>query len=315
MTRKRYDVVGLGENSVDLVYRLPELPLPNTKLRIVSREVRPGGQVATMLCTCARLGLKTAYVGTFGDDEEGTLIRETLAAHGVDLTYATTRRARTRHACILVDERRGDRAVLWERDPALALTEEDLPRGIFEDARVVHVDSVDEDASLAAVRRARASGAEVTTDVDNATPGARAIVVAATLPILAADVPRRLTGEADPARALRRLAAERPAGRPLETALTSASARICVTLGEEGAVLLDGDRLYEESGFPVEAVDTTGAGDVFRGAFVFALLRGDDPAAILRFANAAAAISCTREGAIGGIPTLEEIEELLKELR
>jgi sugar/nucleoside kinase (ribokinase family) len=61
----------------------------------------------------------------------------------------------------------------------------------------------------------------------------------------------------------------------------------------------------------VEIVDTTGAGDVFRGALIDALLRGDAPHDILRFANAAAAISCTREGAIGGVPTRQEIEALI----
>jgi sugar/nucleoside kinase (ribokinase family) len=60
-------------------------------------------------------------------------------------------------------------------------------------------------------------------------------------------------------------------------------------------------------------VDTTGAGDVFRGAFIRALLRGEAPDAMLRFANAAAALSCTRLGAIGGVPSLEEVERLLRE--
>jgi sugar/nucleoside kinase (ribokinase family) len=61
----------------------------------------------------------------------------------------------------------------------------------------------------------------------------------------------------------------------------------------------------------VDVVDTTGAGDVFRGAFIVALLRGDAPDAILRFANAAAALSCTRAGALGGVPTREAVEKLL----
>jgi sugar/nucleoside kinase (ribokinase family) len=72
-------------------------------------------------------------------------------------------------------------------------------------------------------------------------------------------------------------------------------------------MLLEGDRLHHVLGLPVEVVDTTGAGDVFRGAFIAALLRGDSPAGILRFANAAAALSCTRLGAIDGIPAMEEV--------
>jgi sugar/nucleoside kinase (ribokinase family) len=85
---------------------------------------------------------------------------------------------------------------------------------------------------------------------------------------------------------------------------------VCVTLGRRGAMMLAGDRIYRVSGVPVDVVDSTGAGDVFRGAFIAALLRGDGPQDILRFANLAAALSCTRSGAIGGIPALGEIQAL-----
>jgi len=111
-------------------------------------------------------------------------------------------------------------------------------------------------------------------------------------------VPAALTGESDPERALRVL--RRRHDGPL-----------CVTLGAGGAMLLAGDHLHHVPAFTVDTVDTTGAGDVFRGALIYALLRGDDPISMLRFANAAAAIACTREGAIGGVPTLAEVEALI----
>jgi sugar/nucleoside kinase (ribokinase family) len=86
---------------------------------------------------------------------------------------------------------------------------------------------------------------------------------------------------------------------------------LCVTLGARGSMLLAGDQIYEAAAFHVDPVDTTGAGDVFRGALIHALLRGDPPEVMLRFANAAAAISCTRAGAIAGVPNLQEINALL----
>jgi sugar/nucleoside kinase (ribokinase family) len=86
---------------------------------------------------------------------------------------------------------------------------------------------------------------------------------------------------------------------------------LCVTLGSRGAMLLAGDELFEAPAFRVEAIDTTGAGDVFRGALIFSLLRGDPPESMLRFANAAAAVSCTREGAIASVPNLQEIDRLV----
>ena len=74
---------------------------------------------------------------------------------------------------------------------------------------------------------------------------------------------------------------------------------------------LDADGIHHAPAFEVEAVDTTGAGDVFRAGFIYALLRGWPTGDILRFANAAAAVSCTRLGALGGIPSLDEVEAMV----
>jgi sugar/nucleoside kinase (ribokinase family) len=82
---------------------------------------------------------------------------------------------------------------------------------------------------------------------------------------------------------------------------------VAVTLGARGAMLLEGEHLHHEPGAHVKTVDTTGAGDVFRGAFIHALLRGDPPRDILRFANAAAALSCTKAGAMSSVPALADV--------
>ena len=292
------DVVGLGENSVDLIYRLSAWPRPNDKVRITSHRRLPGGQVATTLCTCASLGLRTRYVGRFGGDEHGTLIRAELEQRGVDTSQALVRYSANRHAVILVDERSGERSVLWERDEALALRQQDLKPDMLANARVLHVDNVDEDAAISAALLGRSAGLIVTTDIDRVTDKTSELVAAATFPIVAEHVPRALTNEADPERALRALR-------------WGHEGMLCVTLGTEGAMLLVGNELHHAPAFRVTPVDTTGAGDVFRGALIFSLLRGDPPGVMLRFANAAAAISCTREGAIGGVPRLTEIEQLL----
>jgi len=82
---------------------------------------------------------------------------------------------------------------------------------------------------------------------------------------------------------------------------------LCVTLGARGALLLAGHEVIHEPGISVQTQDTTGAGDIFRGAFIYALLRGEPPREIVRFANAAAALSCTRIGAMTSIPSVQEI--------
>jgi sulfofructose kinase len=283
----RWEVVGLGENSVDTVIRIPGALLADSKLRISSRQQRPGGQVATALATCAGFGLKVAYLGAFGNDDHGQLVRNELARRGVDLAHAVTRQVPNRHAVILVHEQTGARTVLWERDDQLNLTAIDVSRDVIGAARLLHVDDVDVAASLQALRVARELGLPSTADIDLVNEHTARLIDAASMPIMAAHVPAVLTGEADPVVALRRL--QRPH-----------HALLCVTLGADGALALHGDEIVQVPAHPVGVVDTTGAGDVFRGAFICAYLRGDALADALRFATMAAAISCTREGAMGG---------------
>ena len=300
MTEIWWDVVGVGENSVDHVLRLPALPslAEASKIQVRSSTHEAGGQVVTALCTCTAMGLRASYIGAFGSDDDGQRVRRTLAARGVDLSDSVVRPVANRSAVILVDERNGDRVVMGHRDAALALAPDALPRSTLTHARVVHVDGVDEAASLAAARLAREAGGHVTCDLESIGARTGELLRELTVPIMAQGLPEALTGESDPERALRRLEAPHARLR-------------CVTLGAHGALLLDGDRVYHAAAPKVDVVDTTGAGDVFRGAFIVALLRGEAPEAILRFANAAAALSCTKPGALGGVPTLESVERLL----
>jgi sugar/nucleoside kinase (ribokinase family) len=300
MSPPRWDVLGLGENSIDDVYRVPAWPQPGvmTKTEITSHVRSPGGQVATTLCTCAALGLSTGYLGTFGNDDNGRALRQTLSDRGVDVRHARDRDAPNRHAVILVDERTGERGVLWQRDRALALRPEDVTREVVLETRLLHVDASDEDASIHAASIAAAAGIPVTSDIDTVTLRTRDLVAAVTIVIFGEGVAPALTGEGDEERALHALR-------------RSHAGLLCVTQGARGAMLLAGDQLHRVCAHDVEVVDSTGAGDVFRGAFIYALLRGEPPAAILAFANAAAAVSCTRQGAITSVPRLTEVTAML----
>jgi sulfofructose kinase len=291
------DVVGVGANSVDFVYRLPSFPAPDgsfAKLRISEHLISCGGQVTTALATCAAMGLRTAYVGTIGSDRNGERMREELNRRGIDITGAVARNAASPFAVILLDDRHGERVVLWHRDPAIVLTSAEVDRTAVTSARLLHVDDVDVAASIQSANLALAAGKPVTSDIERTTDDVRALIDAVTIPIFAEHVPAELTGEANLPRALERLR------KPHHSML-------CVTLGPRGALLLAGHEVIHEPGMAVQTVDTTGAGDIFRGAFIYALLRGEPPREIVRFANAAAALSCTRIGAMSSIPTLSEI--------
>lgn len=296
------DVIGVGANSVDHVYRLPEFPKPDSpaaKLRITHHAITCGGQTATTVCTCAAMGLRSRYVGATGNDDHGRLVRDELSRRGVDITHTAVRDAANAYAVILLDDVQGERVVLWDRESRLDLTPGDIDAAGIGDARLLHVDDVDAEASIHAASIAREAGIPVVSDIERLGDRTEALIASVTVPIFAEHALEPLTGERDFERALRVLRRRH-------------NGMLCVTLGARGAMLLDGDRLYHEPAFQAAVLDTTGAGDVFRGGFIAALLRGDLPGDILRFANAAAAISCTRLGAINGVPTLEETQALAR---
>ena len=300
----RFDVVGVGANSIDFVCRLPFYPEPsgpNSKLGVRSYDRSPGGQTATVLSGCAALGLRTSYIGTVARDENGTIILDALKRRGVDTSRAIFRVGANPFAVILVADDaavHGERIVLWKRPDEMTLAPADLPPDLVSDARFMFVDDVDMDAAITAAKAGRAAGLPVTTDIEAVKPGTDHLIEAVTIPIFAEEVPRSLTGEMEPEAALRALR-NRHGGL------------LCVTLGVRGAAALDGDRFIYQPGFAVDTVDTTGAGDIFRAGFIYATLRGDSPAEVLRFACAAAAVSCTRRGAINSVPSLEDVHALL----
>jgi sulfofructose kinase len=298
-----WDVVGIGANSVDYVYRLPAYPEPNgpnAKMRISNHSISCGGQMATALSTCAALGLRAKYIGATGTDDNGRRIRDELARREIDSTDVVIRDVANQFAIILVDEHSGERIVMWDRDERLALRTRELPEDLLIATRVLHVDDVDQAAAIAAARIGRQAGVHVTSDIDRITDRTEDLVAAVTIPIFAEHVTPTLTGEADPERALRKIRRHHDGW-------------LCVTLGSRGAVLLDGDRLHHVPAFRVDAVDTTGAGDVFRGAFIYAMLRGHEPPDVLRYANAAAGLSCTKLGAMNGVPSADDVQRVLRE--
>jgi sugar/nucleoside kinase (ribokinase family) len=295
-----FDVAGVGASCVDQVCRLPVFPEaggPLAKVRVQEQTRTCGGQIATALATCASLGLRAAYLGAVGDDEDGRRIRGELAARGIDLAHIEITTAPSATATILLDST-GDRIVLWHRDPTLRYRPERLPAAVIAASRVVHVDDVDVPAAIEAARIARGHGIPVTCDIDHVTPGTRELLQLVSHPVFAETVPTQLTGEAEPERALRALRRAHPG-------------RLVVTVGEKGAIALEGDSLVAAPGFPVTVVDSTGAGDVFRGAYVYGIVKGWSLERQLWFANAAAAVSCTKPGAMGGVPALAEVEDLL----
>jgi sulfofructose kinase len=299
---RRCDVAGLGLNSVDFLAVVATYPDPNTKQRLQRFARLPGGQIATAMAVCARLGWAARYIGSFGDDELGALARESLIREGVDIGASrTVPGATNQFAIVLVDARSGERTVLWDRHPGLTLDGAAVPADAVTSGRLLVVDCHETAAATQAARLARDARIPTIIDVERVRPGINDLLRHIDAIIAAQAFPTALTGYEEPGRALEAMAREFAA--PL----------VCVTLGEEGSLARVGGREVRTPAFQVDCVDSTGAGDAFRGGFAAGCLRAPDGEIeeVLRYANAVAALNCRALGARGAIPTPEEVEMLL----
>lgn len=288
-----FDVVGLGESSLDFVAVVSGEIAPDVKQPLDRFEALPGGQTATALVSCARLGHRARYVGALGDDDAGRAIEQALRKESVDVAAITRPGVPSRVAVVLVDPTTGHRTVLERRDPRLDLKPEEI-MPVALSGRVLLIDAVDVEASIAAAREARAAGIPSVVDVDR--PGPRVHELLRLVPVIIVPEPflREFAGAATPGEALRRIDAE------FQPAVA------VVTLGPGGSLARFEGREIRTEAMTVEAVDTTGAGDAFRGGFVSSWLRlgtGAGIEVLLRQANAVAGLNCQAVGAQTGLPT------------
>jgi sulfofructose kinase len=297
--RRDFDVVGFGECSVDEVWVVPSLePGALTgKLRAHKRDRLGGGQIATAMVACARLGLRAAFCATVGDDGDAAEVIDGLTDESVDVAGVQRfARATTRVALILVDER-GQRVVI-ENGRGASAPAPPLLRERVAQARIVHLDVTEPAYAMLAAHHARETGTLVSLDVDHPAPGLDELLPLVDVCITSRGVPEQLTGESNLEAALRALAAK-------------TGGLVGCTLDGDGAALLDDGHLILSPAFPVDhMIDTTACGDTFHAAFLCALLEAQPPRQALRFANAAAALKC-RDLGRRGCPTRAEVNALL----
>jgi sulfofructose kinase len=258
--------------------------------------------MATAMATCARLGWRARYIGSFGDDELGAVSRESLTSQGVDIDAARiVAGATNQFAVILVDARSGERTVLWDRHPALNMEPADVSRDAVTSARLLIVDCHQTPAAALAARYAREAGIPTIVDVEKVRPGIGDLLQHIDAIIAAEEFPSALTGHEDLGRALEVM------GRD------SGASLVCVTLGDRGSLAWCNGREIRTPPFQVDCVDSTGAGDVFRGAFAAGCLEMPeaDVEDVLRYANAAAALNCRALGSRGALPDAAEVEQLM----
>ena len=256
---KKFDAVGFGTNAVDYLISVPVYPAFNSKIELTDYQQLAGGEIATAMVGLQRLGMKTAYAGRFGDDQAGNFGLQSLRDEGVDVRFAEQiENAKTQIAFIIIDERNGERTIIWHRDKRLAYTKDDAPLESAALGKVLHLTPHDTEACIVLARKAKENGTIVSIDIDNNFDGTEELLKSVDILIASQEFGEKLFGINDNYEFLRRL----------KTKFGCAVAG--VTLGEKGSLIYCEDQFIETEGYRVPGVckDTTGAGDSFRAGFL-----------------------------------------------
>src|SRR5215831_9166129 len=160
------DVVGVGLNATDTLIPLHEYPARGSKVEFEAASILPGGQVASAVVACQSWGLRTRYVGKFGDDYPALLHRTEFEQAGVDAHLFTAPNCPSHQSFILIDAD-GERTVLRRHDERLALRPAELQREWITSARALLVDRHDTPAAILAAEWARAAKIPVVADLDD----------------------------------------------------------------------------------------------------------------------------------------------------
>jgi sulfofructose kinase len=295
------DVIGIGYSSVDYLGIVDEYPPPaDIKMPMSQFTKQGGGPVATALVALSRLGAKTAFIGKMGDDEFGSFMKSQLEKEKVDISHVVTEPGvPSQFAFIIVDQATGRRTILWSQSDVSPLHTSELDREFVTSARMLHLDGLQMEAGLTAARWAKEAGMTVVLDGDTIRPGIDGLIGLTDVLITSRNFAIQFTGESDMERAIHKM-------RPLGPGI------IGITLGADGCILSWESTIIRKSAFHMDVVDTTGAGDVFHGAFIYGLLRNWPLEKTTEFANAVAAMKCQKLGGRAGIPTLDKAMAFLK---
>jgi sulfofructose kinase len=295
-----FDCLGFGVCPIDYLCILKSYPQLDDKIETLQSDVQGGGPVPTAMATLSKLGKRTAFMGRVGNDPEGQFVKKELEEEGVNTDYLIIDpQMKTPKAFIWIDKKTGKRTVVLDQPELKKTRSSELDFLNRIETKYLHVDARNVDINIYLAKWAKKIGAEVVLDMGSLRGDFTRVLPLVDHLVVSHRFASGYTGSTDPTGACEKL-------------LSEGFKAVVITLGEEGAVGATGDEVFHVPGYKVKAVDTTGAGDVFHGAFIYGLLENWDLEKIIQFSNACAALKCTKLGGRAGIPTLAEAKNFLK---
>ena len=295
-------ITGIGANVFDTLFRLDSFPTEDTKQKAQSVTESGGGPCGTGLVAAAKLGASAAYIGYCSDDRAGQFLQADFEKYGVDTSYMTPIADTTGFvSCIWLADNTASRTCVFHRGTVPGTKISEREAAAIRDAEILMVDGNDLDAAVEGAKIAKEAGTLVLYDAGGRYPNVERLLALTDILIPSEEFALGHTGEETVADAARKL-----------WQMYSPKA-IVITQGKAGGILFNGEEVLRYPAFPVDAVDTNGSGDVFHGAFAFALTKGWDYGKCCVFSSAVSALKCLQVGARKGVPTYEATLSFLKE--
>jgi sugar/nucleoside kinase (ribokinase family) len=299
---KQAAILCAGGAVQDIVMRVEAFPAPGTKAQASDFIVTVGGQSGNAAIAIARLGARTHYAGALGGEED-TIANQVLAAlerEGIDCAGAVrVAGAMTSVSLIMIDQA-GEKMIASRRGEGLTQARPSNAEALVAKIDAVLLDNRYPEFVKPVLAAAKARGIPRVLDLDKEAALDDPLLTGSSHVISSTEALSGTTGLHDPAEGLRKLGAH-------------VEGFLAVTNGPDGVYWLDKGEVRHMDAFPVEAIDTLGAGDTFHGAFTLRLVETGDVVEAMRFASAAAAIKCTRFGGLMGAATRAEVEAFLRE--
>lgn len=294
-------IVGIGANVFDTLYRLDHYPTEDTKQKAQSVTESGGGPCGTGLVAASKLGAKCAFIGNCSDDRAGCFLQTDFEKYGVSTAFMTPVKGTSAFcSCIWLCDDTAARTCVFHRGtvPTTKLGCKEIEA--ISNAQILMVDGNDLEAAVEGAKIARKSGTLVLYDAGGMYEGVERLLALTDILIPSEEFALGHTGEENVANAARKL------WKMYQPKV------IVITQGKEGGILFDGEKVHRYPAFPVDAIDTNGSGDVFHGAFAFALTRGMDYGRCCVFSSAVSALKCMQVGARQGVPSYDETISFLK---
>jgi sulfofructose kinase len=234
-------------------------------------------------------------LGKLGGDDLGCFFLNHIKNESIDTdSVIIQKNALNQFAFIIIEKQSGERTILWQRDKKLNFEISEIERDSICSGKILHLDGYDSAAALYAASLCHENGIPVCIDLDVVVPNCKKLMEKIDFHIVSKSFCTQFTGISDAIEAFRMLN-------------SLVSGFLVMTLGAEGAVAFIADKCLQFPGNKVKALDTTGAGDIFHGGFLYGLLQNWPFEKIMAFSNAAAGLSCEYFGAQSGIRPVKEI--------